>query len=102
MEMKGRMEVITFQMIEGTSREQALAGIRSLDQFYRGTAGFGGMQAAQDDQTRQWTLVLNWDSPESERKASAAMMGSERTNGFKQLVVPQTVSKKILTCCCAS
>ena len=101
MEMNGSMEVVTFQMVEGTRREQVLDGIRSLDQFYSGAAGYGGMQAAQDNQTQHWTLVLNWDSPESEKEASAAMVGSERTKGFTQLVVPQTVIKKIYTCYCA-
>jgi hypothetical protein len=98
MRMNGSMEVVSFQMAAGTKQADALAGIRSLDEFYRGTTGYRGMQAAQDDQDGTWILVLNWDEAESEKKASAAMMGSAKTNGFKQLVVPQTVTKKLYPC----
>ena len=98
MKMNGSMEMVTFKMAEGTSREAALEGIWSLDSFYSGTAGYQGMQAAQDDHTGTWILVLNWDSAESEKIASAAMMSSMKTDGFKQLVVPQTVTKKIYPC----
>ncbi len=98
MKINGSMEMVTFQMAEGTQQDEALEGIRCLDAFYSGTMGYRGMQAAQDDQTGAWTLVLNWDSAESEKKASAAMMASAKTDGFKQLVVPKTVTKKIYQC----
>lgn len=98
MKMNGSMEMVTFQMAEGTKREEALEGIGCLDAFYSETTGYRGMQAAQDDQTGTWILVLTWDSAESEKKASAAMMSSEKTNGFKQLVIPRTVTKKMYPC----
>ncbi len=101
MKMNGSMEMVTFQMAEGTKQEEALEGIRCLDAFYRGTVGYRGMQAAQVDQTSEWILVLNWDSAESEKKASGAMMASAKTNGFKKLVIPQTVTKKIYRCYCS-
>ncbi len=98
MKRNGSMEVVTFHMVEGTKLEEALKGIGSLDAFYRSSAGYQGMQVARDDKTGVWTLVLAWDASESERAASAAMMTSDRTNGFKQLVVPQTVQKKMYPC----
>lgn len=42
-----------------------------------------------------WTLVLYWRSKQDEKVASGRMMSSEETNGFKGLVIPKTVEKKI-------
>ncbi|TVR89864.1 MAG: hypothetical protein EA428_09455 [Spirochaetaceae bacterium] len=97
MKTAGSMEVVSFQMADSTTQEEALGGIRALDEFYKEKLGYRGMQAARNE-GGTWILVLNWDCVESEKKASAAMMASEKTLGFKKNVIPQTVTKKIYTC----
>jgi hypothetical protein len=97
MKTAGSMEVVSFKMATGTRQEDALGGIRTLDGFYRKKPGYQGMQAALDEDGT-WMLVLNWDSVESEKLASAAMMASDETVTFKKIVIPQTVTKKIYTC----
>ncbi len=97
MKTAGSLEVVSFQMADSTTPEDALGGIRSLDEFYKETLGYRGMQVARNEEG-MWILVLNWDCAESEQKASAAMMASEKTLGFKKSVIPQTVTKKLYTC----
>ena len=97
MKTAGSMEVVSFQMTAGTMLEDALGGIRSLDEFYKDKSGYQGMKAALGEDGT-WILVLHWDRTESEKSASAAMMASSETDKFKKLVIPQTVTKKIYPC----
>jgi hypothetical protein len=97
MKTAGSMEVVSFKMVPGTAQEDALGGIRTLDEFYKDKPGFQGMQAALGDDGT-WMLVLNWDCAESEKSASAAMMASDKTGSFKKTIIPQTVTKKIYPC----
>jgi len=97
MKMNGSLEMVSFEMPTETSLENALRGIGVLRDFYSNKVGFRSLQAAQDKDGR-WTLVLHWDSPEDEKKASAAMMASETTDEFKKTVIPHTVTKKMHPC----
>ena len=97
MKVNGSMEMVSFEMTAGTSLEDALNGIRVLKDFYTNQAGFRNLQAAQEKDGR-WTLVLHWNSPEAEKKASAAMMGSATTDEFKKMVIPHTVTKQMYRC----
>lgn len=97
MKTAGGMEVVSFQMTAGTKLEDALGGIRSLDEFYKGKSGYQGMKAALGEDGT-WILVLQWDCAESEKSASAAMMASNEADTFKKLVIPLTVTKKIYPC----
>lgn len=97
MKTAGSMEVVSFQMTAGTMLEDALGGIRSLDEFYKDKSGYQGMKAALGEDGT-WILVLHWECAEAEKSASAAMMASNDTGTFKKLVIPQTVTKKIYPC----
>ncbi|MEN1758884.1 hypothetical protein [Anoxynatronum sibiricum] len=93
---EGCVEVVRFDLLQGTEKKKALEGFQILDVFYRSQEGYGGMSAAQADESA-WILMLHWRSKEDEKLASGRMMASQDTIGFKQLVIPQTVEKKIYT-----
>ena len=93
---EGCVEIVRFDLLQGTEKKKALEGFRVLDAFYRSQEGYGGMSAAQADESA-WILMLHWRSKEDEKLASGRMMASQDTIGFKQLVIPQTVEKKIYT-----
>lgn len=88
------VEIINFNLLEGTENITALEGFKSLDSFYRSQEGYHGMNAAQVD-ADAWTLILYWNSKQDEKQASGRMMSSNETDGFKRLVIPKTVEKKI-------
>ncbi len=88
------MEIISFNLLEGTEKKAALEGFKALDSFYRSQEGYHGMNVAQVD-ADSWTLILYWTSKQDEKQASGRMMSSEETDGFKRLVIPKTVEKKI-------
>ncbi len=88
------VEIVSFSLLEGTGKKKALEEFKALDTFYRTQEGYQGMNAAQVD-ADAWKLILYWRSKQNEKEASGRMMSSEETNGFKGMVIPKTVEKKI-------
>ena len=89
------IEIVEFMAPAGVTAEQVIQGLEVLRTFYRGWAGFAGMEVAQEKGGR-WVLVLAWGRLEDERAASTAMMQSSATAAFKQVVDPPTVTKRLL------
>lgn len=94
MKEKGSIEIITFNQVDNLEEQQLLGGFRVLDEFYKKFDGYYGMDIAKVKEG-QWTLVLRWESKELEKRASANMMKSDKTNQFKMLVNPKTVVKNV-------
>ncbi|SMP70848.1 hypothetical protein [Anoxynatronum buryatiense] len=91
---EGCVEIVRFDVMQGTEKMIALEAFKLLDAFYQAQEGYFGMNAAQANDDA-WILILYWRSKEDEKLASGRMMASEETEGFKQLVIPKTVEKKM-------
>jgi len=96
MNKNGILEIVTFDQAEPADKVQIVNGVRVLDKFYSQFTGYHGIQVGDHD-SGSWTLILNWESVESEKEASALMMKSDETNAFKAVVNPPSV-KKVLCC----
>lgn len=90
-------EIVEFEILDNVSPSEFVEVVDFLEkEFHSKMKGFRDTELLKAKKNSEWIMIQHWDSFDDCKNAVQAMMKSDKTEKFREAIIPQSVKMTIL------